>query len=83
LGFLAFGAVAGGLYGALSRFAANRAFRRHMHAATDAPLASVLQAASAAAREGWMGRLLASLTVASVVGLVAAWIVLALGVAFG
>lgn len=69
MGAMLFGIVTFVLHSSLTRFAANRAFRRHMHAGTDAPLASVLQAAAARSREGWLQRLSVSLAVGAVCGL--------------
>lgn len=72
-----------GVYVALTRFAANRAFRRYLHAGSDAPVASVLQAASAASREGWAGRLFLALLLGMVVGTGLFYALLKVGVSVG
>lgn len=60
----------------LTRLAANRAFRRHMHAGTDAPLAAVLQSASQDARDGWSGRLAVALLFGAAVAVTGTLLVL-------
>ncbi len=62
----------------LNRFAANRAFRRHLSAASASgrPVAAVLAEAGEEARAGWLLRLLASGAVGAVIGLCAAFVLL-------
>jgi hypothetical protein len=77
-GTVLFGLVALMLHGLLTRFAANRAFRRHLHAGNDAPLAAVLQTAAARSREGWLQRAALSLGVGLVSGALFTFILLRL-----
>jgi hypothetical protein len=62
----------------LNRFAANRAFRRHLSAASASgrPVAAVLAEAGEEARSGWVLRLLASATLGFAIGAVAALVLL-------
>lgn len=61
-----------GLYTLFTRFAADRAFRRHLHAGTDLPVATVLQAAARDSQNGWTGRLALALLFSSLLGLLTA-----------